>query len=1024
MTTRNSSGPPAETHRKQPDGELQGLLRESRRDQAGIAALLEGARAVLEYRDFQDAARAIFNSCKELIGATSGYVALLNEESEENEVLFLDSGGMPCTVDPTLPIRGLREKVYQYRIAVFENAFPDSQWARFLPEGHSTLENVLFAPLTIDRQVVGLLGIANKPGGFNNDDARLATAFGELAAIALRNSRTLEALESSEQRFRSLTQSANDGIISIDHHGNIVFFNDAAAKMFGRTANEIVGKPLNRVIPERFQAAHQRSIHEVIETGESKILGKTVEVIGLRADGGEFPVELSLSSWKSCEETFFTGILRDVTERNDALKAMRAAQKELATRSRVADVFLTAKDDQIHADVLAIVLDATQSKYGYFGYLDEENNLVCPSMTRDIWKKCQIPDKNIVFPRESWGGLWGDSLINGETLYWNGPLKTPDGHIPLHGALVAPIMHDGTPIGQFAVANKDSDYTEEDKELLDSIAAHVAPVLHAKLQTERLAREQQEAEQKARSVAAFPAENPDPVMRARHDGTLIFANESSRPLLNAWGREVGQALPESLSKTISDVFVSNTPKDVDVECDRRTIVLRLVPVAEAGYVNLYGRDITERKSERRVLEITNCHVKMRPLLDEFLAEVKRFTGCTAVGIRILDENGDIPYEAYDGFPDEFYKLEGPLSIENDRCMCINVVKGETDAQLPFYTKGGSFWMNGTTQFLANVDHRDKGETRNVCNRFGFESVALIPIRLADRVLGLIHVADQRKNAIPEEVVESLERIGMQLGTAVQRVRAEEGLREANEQLEIRVRQRTAELIRANDELQRVIAQRQRLEKRVQEIGTRQQQRIGQELHDGVGQELTGLGYLAASLHRKLRATDSPEAESAAELAQAIPNALGQIKAIVKGLIPLEVGARDLVPAIRAMAANIEERTGISCSYESNGSISVQDDNVAVQLYRIAQEAVTNAVKHAQADHIELAMSVDSQTLVLEVRDDGVGIASHADNSSGSGMHIMRHRADVIGGTLTVERRDRGGTLIICSLPWKDPHERS
>ena len=163
-----------------------------------------------------------------------------------------------------------------------------------------------------------------------------------------------------------------------------------------------------------------------------------------------------------------------------------------------------------------------------------------------------------------------------------------------------------------------------------------------------------------------------------------------------------------------------------------------------------------------------------------MAEIKNFTGCAAVGLRTLDDEGNIPYQAYDGFSQRFYESESPLSIKADQCMCINVIKEDTDPKLSFYTEGGSFYINGTTRFLATVSEEEKGETRNVCNQVGYESVALVPIRLGERILGLIHLADPRENMVSLEMVEMLERVAMELGTAIQRVRAEEALRESEE----------------------------------------------------------------------------------------------------------------------------------------------------------------------------------------------------------------------------------------------------
>ncbi|UCB52855.1 MAG: PAS domain S-box protein, partial [Candidatus Zixiibacteriota bacterium] len=193
---------------------------------------------------------------------------------------------------------------------------------------HATLDNVLFAPLISEGKAVGLLGLANKPGGFSQDDARIASAFGELAAVALQNSRTLEELEHSEERFRSVAQTANDAVITVDRTGNIVFWNRAAEITFGYSFDEVMGKPLTLIVPERFHRSHQEGMKHVLSTGETKLIGKTVEMAGLKRDESEFPLELSIATWKSGEEVFFTGILRDITERKRAEQALRESEEK------------------------------------------------------------------------------------------------------------------------------------------------------------------------------------------------------------------------------------------------------------------------------------------------------------------------------------------------------------------------------------------------------------------------------------------------------------------------------------------------------------------------------------------------------------------------------------------------------------------------------------------------------------------------------------------------------------------------
>ena len=138
-----------------------------------LEAVIKGARAILEKHTFAESARAIFDLCRELTGAVSGYVALLSEDGHENEVLFLEAGGMPCSVDPQLPmpIRGLRATAYETHSTVYENDFMNSQWLKYMPEGHVVMHNVMFAPLNIEGKTLGIMGLANIPTGFTDEDA-------------------------------------------------------------------------------------------------------------------------------------------------------------------------------------------------------------------------------------------------------------------------------------------------------------------------------------------------------------------------------------------------------------------------------------------------------------------------------------------------------------------------------------------------------------------------------------------------------------------------------------------------------------------------------------------------------------------------------------------------------------------------------------------------------------------------------------------------------------------------------------
>jgi PAS domain S-box-containing protein len=181
--------------------------------------LLKASRALNESSSFEVAARAVFDACCDAIGATSGYVALLSEDGEENEVLFLEAGGLPCSVDPELPmpIRGLRADAYHDAKVVYHNDFMKSKHVKFMPEGHVVLKNVMFSPLTIDGKVQGIMGLANKASDFTEEDASMAKTYGELAALALRNKMQNDLLMKHNELLEEKVRERTEEIASVNN---------------------------------------------------------------------------------------------------------------------------------------------------------------------------------------------------------------------------------------------------------------------------------------------------------------------------------------------------------------------------------------------------------------------------------------------------------------------------------------------------------------------------------------------------------------------------------------------------------------------------------------------------------------------------------------------------------------------------------------------------------------------------------------------------------------------------------------
>ncbi len=218
--------------------------------------LLKAAHFILNVENFNEAARHVFDSCCMLTGATAGYVALLSEDGSENQVLFLEAGGRDCTVDPSLPmpIRGLRAEAYKTGKAVYDNNFNSSQWMKFMPQGHMPLNNVLFAPLNIGGKTVGIMGVANKPSDFTDEDAHLAEAFGSLAAMSLKNSRALQLLRKNKDKIQALLLE-KELLLKEVHHRIKNNMNTVASIMTLQTENlkeptaiEAINDARNRVV--------------------------------------------------------------------------------------------------------------------------------------------------------------------------------------------------------------------------------------------------------------------------------------------------------------------------------------------------------------------------------------------------------------------------------------------------------------------------------------------------------------------------------------------------------------------------------------------------------------------------------------------------------------------------------------------------------------------------------------------------------------------------------------------------------
>ena len=211
-----------------------------------------------------------------------------------------------------------------------------------------------------------------------------------------------------------------------------------------------------------------------------------------------------------------------------------------------------------------------------------------------------------------------------------------------------------------------------------------------------------------------------------------------------------------------------------------------------------------------------------------------------------------------------------------------------------------------------------------------------------------------------------------------------------------------------------------LEKEVIAVSTQEQERIGHEIHDGLGQRLTALTMITASLDKKLAGIPKPEGALLKELLKQLREAAAEAHQLSMGLAPVPVDPSGLRFSLKKLAVSVSSATGIACDLKGRTMLKLDDRLQALQLYRIAQEAINNAVKYGSPRKITVELAASDGIFSLKISDDGKGFNPDAGGISGLGMHIMRYRANIIGATLEIHSEKGKGTTVLCSLPKNRP----
>jgi two-component system, chemotaxis family, CheB/CheR fusion protein len=462
-----------------------------------------------------------------------------------------------------------------------------------------------------------------------------------------------------------------------------------------------------------------------------------------------------------------------------------------------------------------------------------------------------------------------------------------------------------------------------------------------------------------------------------------------------------------------------------------------------GYFAAVFEDITERKkteTEREImvefLRIANATTSTHDLIKGTLDFFQKQSGCEAVGIR-LKEGDDYPYYETRGFPPQHVKLENKLCASDKagclirdskglpilECMCGNIICGRFDPAKNFFTENGSFWTNDTTQLIANTTVSDRqGKTRNRCNREGYESVALIVMRVGDTRLGLLQLNDKRKGMFALETIQMWERIADRLAIALSRTIAEEALhkselkyRDLSEHLEALVEERTKEL---------------KTSERLAAIGATAGM-VGHDIRNPL-QAITSDVYLAKS---DLASTpESKNKNMALESLGEIEKNVDYINKIVADLQDFarfkspkieEIDLEQIIQEVLAVL-NIPENVTVACSIGKDFP-KLKTDKTYIQ--RILSNLSSNAIQAMPSGgKLTIAAIAKKGKATITVQDTGEGIPENVKSKiftplittkakgQGFGLPVVKKFTEALGGTVTFESDVGIGTKFIIEFP--------
>jgi PAS domain S-box-containing protein len=760
-------------------------------------------------------------------------------------------------------------------------------------------------------------------------------------AVVLGYKHVLRARHESEARARAVLDTTIDGILTFDAEGTIESFNPAAEEIFGYDATALAGAPVTRLLAPSDRGTLEAALRTYRETGRADLVGSERVLQGRREDGTTFPMALSLSEIGAGHRGLFTGIVRDVTEREEH-------ERRLTTQYLTARV-LTDSDslDEAAPRLLQTVCEQLDWKRGELWMPTDDGARLENAETweqDDASSPLEQATDEVTFRRgEGLPGVvweerrphWMPDVRTDDTFQRRPAARADD----MRAGFAVPIRLDDTVMGVLVFFSRD--IREPDDGLLQmfSVIGNQIGQFVERRETEAALQRTAERLSRAQHIAGLGSWQYD-----LDDGTMTWSDQMYR---------LFEVDPDAFTPSLERVKEFLPPDDREqfedmlarVRAGSRTFRLkhRLQPREGGTRWMLTQGEVEGTKLVGTTLDTTALN-RAQKALEESEARAQAILETTVDGIITIDADGII--ESFnDAAEDIFGYDEGEVVGENVKVLMPSPYREEHDGYLQQYHETGRRNIIGVGREVTGL--RKDGSTFPM-------DLAVSEVELGTRTIFTGIVRD--------------------------------------------------------------ISERRRLEKEILNVSEQERRRIGQDLHDGLGQMLTGIGLLSQDVARQLEEEGHPRADDMQEITEHIKEADQYARDLSHGLIPVDVEANGLSEALRRLSTNAERLFNVDCDFREVGTARVHDNTTATHLYRIAQEAVNNAVRHGAADQVRVTLAAGGEQIRLQVRDDGTGFDETDADDAGMGVHIMNYRARIIGGTLELSSDVGEGTVVTCTLP--------